>query len=108
GGLALGPLFAGLLILTEFGPLARASTPDLLCTSFMLFGLLAYMQKREAWAAPLLFLAFLVRPDSIIPLTVLAVMLVAYRVTSPGVLVGFAASLAGYFAISAWAGHPGW
>jgi len=108
GGLALGPVFAGILMMTEFGATARASSPDLLCAAFMLGGLLAYVQKKEFWAAPLLFLAFLVRPDSIIPLTVLAVMLVVYRVKSPGVLVGFAASLAAYFAISAWAGHPGW
>jgi hypothetical protein len=108
GALSLAPLFAGLLMMTEFGPLARASTPDLLCAAFMVAGLLAYLRKKEIWAAPLLVLAFLVRPDSIIPLTVLAVMLVAYRVKSPGVLVGFAASLAAYFAISACAGHPGW
>jgi hypothetical protein len=108
GGLALAPLFAGLLMMAEFGPTARASSPDLLCAAFMLGGLLAYVQKKELWAAPLLFLAFLVRPDSIIPLTVLAVLLAAYRVKSIGVWVGFAASLAAYFAISAWAGHPGW
>jgi len=108
GALAIAPLFAGLLMMTEFGPTARASSPDLLCAAFMMGGLLAYVQKKEVWAAPLLFLAFLVRPDSIIPLTVLAVMLVAYRVKSVGVLIGFAASLAAYFAISAWSGHPGW
>ncbi|MGE0280979.1 MAG: hypothetical protein AB7P20_10270 [Rhizobiaceae bacterium] len=108
GALAMAPLFAGLLMMTEFGSLARASTPDLLCTAFMLGGLLAYIQKKELWAAPLLFLAFLVRPDSIIPLTVMAVMLVVYRVNSMGVLAGFAASLLAYFAISAWSGHPGW
>jgi hypothetical protein len=64
--------------------------------------------EKEAWTAILLFVAFLVRPDSIVPLAVLAVMLAAYRVMSTGVLIGFAVSIAGYFAISAWAGHPGW
>lgn len=108
GALAIAPLFAGLLMMTEFGPTARASSPDLLCAAFMLGGLLAYMRKKELLAAPLLFLAFLVRPDSIIPLTVLAVMLLVYRVKSAGVLIGFAASLLAYFAISAWAAHPGW
>lgn len=108
GALAMAPLFVGLLMLTEFGPLARASTPDLLCSALMLGGLLAYLRRRESWSAGLLFLAFLVRPDSIIPLAVLAVMLVTFKVRSIGILVGFAASAAGYFAISTWAGHPGW
>lgn len=108
GALATAPLFAALLPMMEFGPLARASTPDLLCAAFMLGGLLAHVRKKEAWTAILLFVAFLVRPDSIVPLAVLAVMLAAYRVMSTGVLIGFAVSIAGYFAISAWAGHPGW
>ncbi len=106
--LALGPVIAGVLMMTEFSAMGRAGTPDLLCAGLMLAGLYAFMRQREIPAAILLFLAFLVRPDSVIPLAVLAVMVMACNVRSPGVLLGFVASAIAYFVISAWSGHPGW
>lgn len=106
--LALAPLVAGLLILTEFGNTARAVTPDLLCSALMVGGLAAFVARREVLTAVLVFLAFLVRPDSIIPLTVIVAFLLFYRVRSVGMLAGFVASLIGYFVISRLAQHPGW
>lgn len=108
GALALAPVLIAILNVGEFAYIARASTPDLLCAALLLGGSLAYVRGREAACAALLFLAFLARPDNIVFLAVFAVLLIAFRQKSWGVLAGFGASLAAYFAISHWAGHPGW
>ncbi|MGX5802079.1 hypothetical protein ACWGS9_12625 [Bradyrhizobium sp. Arg314] len=108
GALALAPVVGAVLIMADFGDAARASTPDLLCSALFLGGLLAYVRKREAATAVLLFLAFMARPDNIVFLAIFAVLLVAYRERAWGALAGFAVSFIAYFAISHWAQHPGW
>jgi hypothetical protein len=108
GALALAPLVGAVLIMAEFGDAARASSPDLLCSALLLGGLLAYVRRREAATAVLLFLAVMVRPDNVVFVGVFAVLLVAFRQWSVGALSAAIASFAGYFAISHWAGHPGW
>ncbi|MGX8013368.1 hypothetical protein ACVDG8_032545 [Mesorhizobium sp. ORM8.1] len=108
GALALAPVVGAVLIMADFGDAARASTPDLLCSALFLGGLFAYMRKREAATAILLFLAFMARPDNIVFLAIFAVLLVAFRQKAWGALAGFAASFVAYFAISHWAQHPGW
>ena len=108
GALALAPVVGAILIMGDFGDAARASTPDLLCSALFLGGLFAYMRKREAASAILLFLAFMARPDNIVFLAIFAVLLVAFRQKAWGALAGFAASFIAYFAISHWAQHPGW
>jgi len=108
GALALAPAVGAVLIMADFGDAARASTPDLLCSALFLGGLFAYMRKREAATAILLFLAFMARPDNIVFLAIFAVLLVAFRQKARGALAGFAASFVAYFAISHWAQHPGW
>ncbi|TPL00053.1 MULTISPECIES: hypothetical protein [unclassified Mesorhizobium] len=108
GALALAPVVGAILIMADFGDAARASTPDLLCSALFLGGLFAYMRKREAATAVLLFLAFMARPDNIVFLAIFAVLLVAFRERAWGALAGFAASFIAYFAISHWAQHPGW
>ncbi|MBN9218306.1 MAG: hypothetical protein J0I79_10155 [Mesorhizobium sp.] len=106
--LALAPVAGAVLIMADFGDMARASTPDLLTSALLLGGLLAYVRGREAATAILLFLAFMVRPDNIVFLAVFAVLLVVFWQKAWGALAGFAASLVAYFAISHWAHHPGW
>ncbi|RUW33122.1 hypothetical protein [Mesorhizobium sp. M1E.F.Ca.ET.041.01.1.1] len=108
GALALAPVVGAVLIMSDFGDAARASTPDLLCSALFLGGLFAYVRKREAATAILLFLAFMARPDNIVFLAIFAVLLVAFRHKAWGALAGFAASFIAYFAISHWAQHPGW
>ncbi|PBB21224.1 hypothetical protein [Mesorhizobium sp. WSM4313] len=106
--LALAPVVGALLIMADFGDAARASTPDLLCSALFLGGVFAYVRKREAATAVLLFLAFLARPDNIVFLAIFAALLVAFRERAWGALAGFAASFIAYFVISHWAQHPGW
>jgi hypothetical protein len=108
GALALAPVVGAILIVADFGDAARASTPDVLCSALFLGGLFAYVRKREAATAILLFLAFMVRPDNIVFLAIFAVLLVAFRQKAWGALAGFAVSFVAYFAISHWAQHPGW
>ncbi|MDX8501107.1 hypothetical protein RFM99_22170 [Mesorhizobium sp. VK4C] len=108
GALALAPVAGAVLIMADFGDAARASTPDLLCSAVFLGGLFAYVRKREAATAILLFLAFMARPDNIVFLAIFAILLVAFRQKAWGALAGFAASFIAYFAISHWAQHPGW
>lgn len=108
GALALAPVVGAILIMADFGDAARASTPDLLCSALFLGGLFAYVRKREAATAILLFLAFMARPDNIVFLAIFAVLLMAFRQKAWGALAGFAASFIAYFAISHWAQHPGW
>ncbi|UCI04978.1 hypothetical protein [Mesorhizobium sp. B1-1-8] len=106
--LALAPVAGAVLIMADFGDATRASTPDLLCSALFVGGLFAYVRKREAATAILLFLAFMARPDNIVFLAIFAVLLVVFRQRAWGALAGFAASFVAYFAISHWAQHPGW
>ncbi|MDG4874585.1 hypothetical protein P9273_05675 [Mesorhizobium sp. WSM4935] len=106
--LGLAPVVGAILIMADFGDAARASTPDLLCSALFLGGLFAYVRKREAATAVLLFLAFMARPDNIVFLAIFAVLVVAFRERAWGALAGYAASFIAYFAISHWAQHPGW
>ncbi|RWX64796.1 hypothetical protein EN780_19905 [Mesorhizobium sp. M4B.F.Ca.ET.089.01.1.1] len=108
GALALAPIVGAVLIMADFGDAARASTPDLMCSALFLGGLFAYVRKREAATAILLFLAFMARPDNIVFLAIFAVLLIIFRQRAWGALAGFASSFIAYFAISHWAQHPGW
>ncbi|MDX8538099.1 hypothetical protein RFM23_10760 [Mesorhizobium abyssinicae] len=108
GALALAPIVGAVLIMADFGDAARASTPDLMCSALFLGGLFAYVRKREAATAILLFLAFMARPDNIVFLAIFAMLLIIFRQRAWGALAGFAASFIAYFAISHWAQHPGW
>jgi len=108
GALALAPLIGAVMITAGFGDAARMGTPDLLASVAMLGGAYAYVRKREAAAALLLFLAFLVRPDNLAFLGVFAVLLLAFRQWSWGALAAFLAAFVAYVPISHWANHPGW
>ena len=108
GALALAPVAAAVLIVAEFAYLARSNAPDMLCSALLLGGLYAHTRQRQVASAILLFLAVLVRPDNVIFVGVFAVLLMAFRQWSPGVLAAAVGSFTAYFAISHWAGHPGW
>jgi len=106
--MALAPLAAGILMALEFTAAARANSPDLLCAAVMLGALLAYVERREVLTAVLLTLAVAIRPDNVVFAGVFFVLVAAFRIRSIGVVAGFAASAIVYFAVSRWAGHPGW
>lgn len=106
--LALAPLLAGVLMASGFDDVARVGSPDMLASALLLGGALAFRRKHEGATAVLFFLAFLARPDNLIFLAALTVLLGLTRQWSWGVLAAFVASLAVYSPLSHWAGHPGW
>jgi hypothetical protein len=106
--LALAPVFAGLMIFCGFGEATRVGTPDLLCAALFLGGLYSFTVKREWMTAILLTLAFLVRPDNIVFIGILGVLLLVYGQKSLGAFVAFVACFIGYFAVSHFSHHPGW
>lgn len=108
GALALAPVLAGILMVAEFPYVSRSNSPDLLAAAMLLGGLYAHVYRRDAVAGLLLFLAVLVRPDNVIFVGVLAILLAAFRQWSWGIFAWTFASFAAYFAVARWAGHPGW
>ena len=86
GALALAPVIAAALIVAEFAYVARSNTPDLLASALLLGGLYAHVRRREAATAMLLLLAVMARPDNVIFVGVFAVLLLAFRQWSVGVL----------------------
>lgn len=108
GALALAPVMAAALMVAEFPYATRSLTPDLLVSVLLLAGLYAHVRGREAATALFLFLAVLVRPDNVIFVGVFAALVLAFRQAGWGVIAAAVASFVAYFAISKWAGHPGW
>ena len=72
------------------------------------FGLYALHRKREVVAVLALFLAFMVRSDTIAFLGILAVLFVLFRQISLGAFGAFIAAAIAYSFLSNGAGHPGW
>ncbi len=106
--LHLAPLALALLMVTQFGTVAREGTPDAMSTMFFVAGVLAFIARREWAAAILLYLAFLARPDHIAYLGVLMVVAVFVRSFSWGVAAAFLAALVTYFPMTQAMDHPGW
>jgi hypothetical protein len=106
--LHLAPLAVAALMFSGFGAVARLGTPDAFSAVFLVAGILAFVHKREALTAILLFLAFLARPDHAAYLGVLFAVTLLLRTFSWGVLAAFACAVVAYVPITQAAGHPGW
>lgn len=87
---------------------AREATPDLMMAAFALPALYFVCRERPLYAAPFLFMMFLVRPDGL--LFFFALLLAALAVGRDRLiyLALFAGALALYFPITGSADHPGW
>ena len=72
------------------------------------FGLYALYRKREMVCVLALFLAFMVRSDTIAFLGILAVLFALFRQISLGAFGAFFAAAIAYSFLSNEAGHPGW
>jgi hypothetical protein len=106
--LHLAPLAMALLLACEFGERARSGTPDALSIMLFVVAMLAFMAKREALVAILLFTAFLARPDHLAYIGVLWFVSVFTRSFSWGATVAFFAGLVAYVPMTQAGGHPGW
>ena len=106
--LAYGPAAAGALMISGYPDVARLGSPDALFMALFTFGLYALYRKREAVAVLALFLAFMVRADTIAFLGILSVLFVLFRQISLGAFGAFLAAAVAYSFLSHGAGHPGW
>jgi hypothetical protein len=106
--LAYGPAAAGAMMISGYPDVARLGSPDALFMALFTFGLYALYRKREVVSVLALFLAFMVRSDTIAFLGVLAVLFVLFRQISLGAFAAFAAAATAYSFVSSGAGHPGW
>lgn len=106
--LHMAPLAIAGLMLSGYGEVARLGTPDGLSAVFFAAGMLAFLHRREALTALLLFIAFLARPDHVAFIGVLFVVSIFMRCFSWGAVAAFVASIIAYVPITHAAGHPGW
>lgn len=105
---AFSPLAIGALMISGYPEIGRLGSPDAMFMALLTFGLYALTQKREAVPALALFLAFLVRSDTIAFLGILAALFVMFRQMSLAAFVAFVAAVIAYSTLSHGAGHPGW
>ncbi len=109
GGFLQGaPVVISIMLLSGYFYMARIATPDLLFAVFCLGGIYLMLRGRENLALPLLFTAFMIRPDNIIFLFALLLAAIAFNSKKTGAFALFAASLATYFWITGGNDHPGW
>ena len=106
--MAYAPAAIGVLMISGYADIARTGAPDALFMALFLFGIYALHRKREAVAVLALFLAFLVRSDTIAFLGILALLFALFRQLSLGAFGAFIAAAIAYSALSHGAGHPGW
>ncbi len=106
--LAYAPAAAGVLMIAGYPDIARLGSPDALFMALFTFGLYALYRKREMVSVLALFLAFMVRADTIAFLGILAVLFVLFRQISLGAFGAFIAAAIAYSFLSHGAGHPGW
>jgi hypothetical protein len=106
--LGYGPAAAGVLMISGYPDIARLGSPDALFMALFTFGLYALYRRREMVSALALFLAFMVRADTIAFLGILAVLFVLFRQISLGAVAAFTAAAIAYSFLSHGAGHPGW
>jgi hypothetical protein len=106
--LAYAPAAAGVMMISGYPDFARLGSPDALFMALFTFGLYALYRRREMVAVLALFLAFMVRADTIAFLGILAVLFVLFRQISLGAFGAFIAAAIAYSFLSHGAGHPGW
>ncbi len=106
--LAYGPIAASALMISGYPDIARLGSPDALFMALFTFGLYALHRRREMVSVLALFLAFMVRSDTIAFLGILAVLFALFRQISLGAFGAFIAAAIAYSFLSNGAGHPGW
>ncbi|WP_299475661.1 hypothetical protein [uncultured Roseibium sp.] len=104
GLLIIGPT----IILIGYTFSAREATPDLMMAAFALPALYFVCREKPVFAAPFLFMMFLVRPDGLLFFFALLLAAIAVGRDRLIYLALFAGALFLYFPIVGSADHPGW
>ncbi len=102
------PVVISIMLLAGFFYMPRIATPDLMFAAFCLGGIYLLLRGNDLAALPLLFMAFLVRPDNIIFLFALCLSAILFSQRKLGLFALFGAALASYFWITSGSNHPGW
>lgn len=105
---AWAPVIVAFFILSDFGNVARHVAPDLLAAFFLIYAAFAYLKRQDTLCAVSLILAFLTRPDHLAFIAVLAMVASQAGEGSRRLLIAFLGCFVSYFAITSYAGHPGW
>ena len=106
--LGWAPLVAAMLMLCDYGYVARLATPDAFASMLFLVAVFAYVRRSEPLVAIFLVAAFLARPDHLAFIGVFMVVTLYMRPISFGAIAAFVASAAFYVPLTASADHPGW
>ncbi len=102
------PVVISIMLLAGFFYMPRIATPDLMFAALCLGGIYLLLRGNDLAALPLLFMAFLVRPDNIIFLFALCLSAILFSQRKLGLFALFGAALASYFWITSGNNHPGW
>ncbi len=108
GFIQASPIVIAVLLLAGFFYMPRIATPDIMFAAFCLGGIYLLLRGHDLAALPLLFAAYLVRPDNIIFLFALCLVAVAFNLKKTGIFALFALAVATYFWITSGNDHPGW
>lgn len=105
--LAYAPLIIGFMMLAGYGDIARIGSPDAFFMALLSLGLFLH-DRGKAWLGALaLFMATLVRSDTIVFLAAWAVLSLLFNLRQWSVVAAFLVSLAAYPFVTGSAGHPG-
>ncbi len=108
GFIQASPIVIAVLLLAGFFYMPRIATPDIMFAALCLGGIYLLLRSRDLAALPLLFAAYLVRPDNIIFLFALCLAAVAFNLKKIGLFAHFGVAVATYFWITSGNDHPGW
>ncbi len=104
---AFAPAVIGILLISGYADAARLGSPDAFFMALLSFGLYLY-DRQKLWLAGLaLFLATLVRSDTVVFLAAWSVLILVFRVKAWPIIAAFAASLIAYPLVTQAANHPG-
>lgn len=104
---AYAPIVIGFLLVSGYADIARLGSPDALFMAILSLGLYLYDRQKHWLAALALFMATLVRSDTVVFLAAWAVLILLLRVKAWPVAAAFAAALAAYPFVTHAAHHPG-
>ncbi|MGB8817371.1 MAG: hypothetical protein WCC66_05555 [Rhizobiaceae bacterium] len=105
--LAFAPVIIGLLIISGYGDIARLGTPDAFFMALLSLGLFLHDRGKVWLGALALFMATLVRSDTIVFLAAWAILSLLFNLRQWSVVTAFLASLIAYPLVTGAAGHPG-
>ncbi len=104
---AFAPAVIGIMLISGYADAARLGSPDAFFMALLSFGLYLY-DRQKLWLAGLsLFLATLVRSDTVVFLAAWSVLILVFQVKAWPIVAAFAASLIAYPLVTHAANHPG-